>query len=143
MKKRVVVFGIFDGVHEGHRDFFQQALRQAQGKQKKGESELVVIVGRDSIALKIKNKKPRSSEKERIQMVAKEPLVSKAVLGDKELSSYKILEELDPDIICLGYDQQVLREDLNHWIKTQRKDMKIVILKPYHSEIYHSSFSRH
>ena len=47
MKKRVVVFGIFDGVHEGHRSLFAQALRQAQGKAKE-DVELIVIVGRDS-----------------------------------------------------------------------------------------------
>lgn len=37
--------------------------------------------------------------------------MSFAVLGDEELSSCQVLEELNPDVICLGYDQQELGED--------------------------------
>ena len=57
MKKRVVVFGIFDGVHEGHRSLFRQA--------KKHGDELVVIVGRDSASLKWKGKRPKHLEETR------------------------------------------------------------------------------
>ena len=56
MRKRVVVFGIFDGIHEGHRDFFRQA--------KEHGDELVVIVGRDSASLKWKGKQPKGRQQE-------------------------------------------------------------------------------
>ncbi len=131
-KKRVVVFGIFDGVHDGHRDLF----RQAQGY---GE-ELVVVVGRDSTALQLKNKKPKYSEKERLEMVAKEKEVDNTVLGDEELSAYGVLRELNPSVICLGYDQQNLKQDLEQRLwKEKKRDIRFVMLKPYHPEIFHNS----
>ena len=59
-KSQVVVFGIFDGVHEGHRDFFQQAREYGDA--------LMVILGRDSSARSLKSRAPRYSEEERIKL---------------------------------------------------------------------------
>ena len=118
--KTVVVFGIFDGVHEGHRDFFRQALRAASG-----QAELIVIVGRDEICRRLKNKTPEHSEEERVQLVAQEPLVDKALLGDQDLSTYQVLAGLKPDVICFGYDQQRLREDLGKWLKQRKQIIEI------------------
>lgn len=119
--KHVVVFGIFDGLHEGHRDFFRQA--RVYG------NELVAIVGRDAIALLLKNKTPRYSQEERVRMVFKEPLVAKAVLGDKELSTYNVLEKINPNVICIGYDQQKLFEDITKWVQKTKKRIKIYSCK--------------
>ncbi|MEK7542084.1 MAG: adenylyltransferase/cytidyltransferase family protein [Patescibacteria group bacterium] len=129
--KRVVVFGIFDGIHDGHRDFFRQA--------KEYGDELVAIVGRDEICMQLKNKKPRYSENERVELVAKEELVDKAVLGDSKLSTYSVLVQLQPDVICLGYDQDKLQEDLKNWFKTNDKKFAVHRLKPYKPEKFHSS----
>jgi len=127
-KKRVVVFGIFDGIHQGHRDFFRQALRQGhsaelsrspQGKPKE-DVELVVIVGRDDICRTLKNKTPKHSEKERCLLVSQEPLVDKALLGDPTLSSYQVLENLKPDVICFGYDQDALEKDVQAWLSNNK-----------------------
>lgn len=133
-----MVFGIFDGVHDGHRDLFRQALRQAQGKPKQ-KVELVVIVGRDETALKLKGKKPKYSETERVAMLKKEPLVDSAILGDTELSIYTVLVQCNPDIVCLGYDQQALAEDLKQWLTKEKKRIPIRVLKPYKPELFHSS----
>ncbi|MBI1984508.1 MAG: adenylyltransferase/cytidyltransferase family protein [Candidatus Wildermuthbacteria bacterium] len=131
MKKRVAVFGIFDGVHKGHRSLFSQA-------KKKGD-ELFVIVGRDSTVLRLKKKKPRFSEKERLSMVLKEKLVDLAVFGDKELSTYKVIEKVKPNVICFGYDQKRLFRDCKKWIAANKKKISVFCLKPFHPEIYHSS----
>lgn len=127
-KKRVVVFGIFDGVHDGHRSLFRQA--------KEHGDELVVIVGRDSASMQWKGKKPMYSEKERLSLVLKEQYADNAVLGDEEQSTYSVFKDLDPDVICVGYDQDALWQDLEKWI---RKDIQLIRLKPFHSEIYHNS----
>lgn len=131
MKKKVVVFGIFDGMHEGHRSLFAQA--KAYGE------ELVVIVGRDSASLRLKEKKPKYSKETRRDLVSKEELVDEAVLGDEEQSSYKILEELKPDVICLGYDQANLAEDLEIWMQKKGKNIPLHWLDAHHPEKYHSS----
>ena len=130
-RRRVIVFGIFDGVHGGHRALFAQAREHGD--------ELVVIVGRDEICRKLKNKTPRFREEERRKLVEAEALVDRAVLGDTELSSYAVLEDLAPDAVCLGYDQQELGEDFASWAKANNKDIKLVFAKAHKPEIYQSS----
>ncbi|MFH1584925.1 MAG: adenylyltransferase/cytidyltransferase family protein [Patescibacteria group bacterium] len=136
--KRVVVFGIFDGVHEGHRSLFTQAIRQAKGKQKE-KVELVAVVGRDGAAKKLKGRTPKQGEGERRRLVEQEELVDLAVLGDEEISSYLVLEELQADIVCLGYDQEELAADLEKWIREKGKKIFLKRLKSYLPEKYHSS----
>ena len=130
-EKRVVVFGIFDGVHDGHRDFFQQARDYGD--------ELIVIVGRDKISELLKKKVPKHSETERIDLIAKEELVDSAVLGDEKLSTYGVLSSLSPEVICLGYDQQKLGEDLQNWIQKNKKQIQIHYLKSYRNNTLHNS----
>lgn len=117
-KRRVVVFGIFDEVHEGHRFLFEQA--RAFG------DELVAVVGRDDFVRTFKNKEPKNDEKSRVEMVQKEPLVDKAVLGDEVPSSYQVLSTLHPDVICLGYDQDALEGDLKRWMRGRGLSIAIV-----------------
>lgn len=131
MRKRAVVFGIFDGIHEGHRDLFRQARHYGH--------EFIVIVGRDSASLKWKGKKPFYSEQERLSLVLKEKLVNVALIGDEKQSTYCVLEDLNPDLICLGYDQKDLEEDLQKWMKRKRKEIPIFILKPYKQDVFHTS----
>ncbi|MDO8655123.1 MAG: adenylyltransferase/cytidyltransferase family protein [bacterium] len=116
--KRVVVFGIFDEVHEGHRFLFEQAKTYG--------AELVVVVGRDDFVRTFKNKEPKNSEKSRVEMIQKESLVDMVVLGDEVSSSYQVLSTLRPDVICLGYDQDVLEEDLKRWMAGQGLSIPIV-----------------
>jgi len=132
--KRVVVFGVFDGVHDGHREFFSQAREFAD--------RLIVIVGRDGAAFRLKDQKPQYSEAERLDLVAHEHWVTAAVLGDEELSTYTVLEELDPDVICLGYDQQAIREDLQMWMDRTGKLIPMHYMKPYKPHRFHSSLLR-
>lgn len=131
IKKRVVVFGVFDGVHDGHRSLFRQARKYGD--------ELIAIVGRDEICMRLKNRKPRHSENERVELVAAEELVDKAVLGDSELSTYTVLVQLNPDVVCLGYDQEELERDLKNWVQAHNKKIEIHRLKPYKPEEFHSS----
>ena|SRR3989344_2137501 len=131
-KKRAIIFGVFDGIHDGHRDLFRQAKEYAE--------ELVAIVGRDSASVQWKGKKPRHSEQERLSLVLNEELVDHAVLGDEEQSTYRVLRELQPDVICLGYDQEALAGDLKPWLQSNGKSTPLILLKPFKPETYHNSF---
>lgn len=130
-KKRVIVFGIFDGMHEGHRDFFRQAKEQGD--------DLIVIVGRDSACMRWKGRKPYHSEEERVSLVLKERYVDDAILGDEEQSTYSLLKNLNPDVICVGYDQDGLLADLQKWIAKKKKSIQIIRLVSYHPQTYHNS----
>lgn len=131
MKTRVVVFGIFDKVHEGHRSLFAQAREHGE--------ELVAVVGRDASCLRWKGKKPRHSEEARLAMVSHEKSVDRAALGDEEESSYRVVEDLNPGVICLGYDQEDLERDLRAWMIKSGRNIPLVRLKPLKPELYHNS----
>lgn len=132
--KRVLVFGIFDGLHPGHLNFFKQA--------KKIGNFLVVAVGRPSISQKLKNKKPKYSLRERINFVQEVPEVDKAIAGDKGLGTYGVIMREQPDIICLGYDQKKLHKNLKKWIGKNNLKIKLEVLKSYKSSRYHTAIIR-
>jgi len=96
---RIMVFGTFDMLHEGHLDFFRQARSLAR------DPYLIVSIARDAVAERIKGALPRLDEKERQFAVAACDFVDEAVLGDAELYMPHIVKAA-PDIIALGYDQE-------------------------------------
>ena len=128
-RKRVMVFGTFDGLHRGHLDFFRQAKNFTEN------SFLIVSIARDENVLKIKGEKPTFNEKERLLLVKKNKLVDKAVLSGKDKYLPHILKE-KPDIIALGYDQKAYVSDLKKDLKNKGIFVKIIRLKPFKEEIY-------
>lgn len=128
--KKVLVFGTFDGIHKGHLNFLKQA-------RKYGDS-LVVVVARDATVKKIKGKHPRKNESQRLKDIKNQKLVSDGRLGHLD-NPHKIIEEVRPDIICLGYDQSSFTENLGKEIKNRGLNIKIARLKAYQPEEYHSS----
>ncbi len=130
MKKiKIMVFGTFDGVHKGHIDFFRQAKNFTKN------SFLIVSIARDENVLKIKGKKPRFSEKERLVLVKKSDFVDKVILAGKTKYLSHILKE-NPDIIALGYDQKAYVKELKNDLKKWGSKIKIIKLKPYKEHIY-------
>jgi FAD synthetase len=130
MIKRVVCAGTFDHLHKGHINF----LRQAKGL----GDELIVIVARDETVKRIKGFLPTHSEEIRKRNVEKTGIPDKVILGNLDTDLFKILEELAPDIIALGYDQRVSEQD----IMKRFPKCKIVRLSSYHPEKYKSSYFR-
>jgi len=139
---KVLVFGAFDGLHKGHLDFFRQALGSARGKLDE-KPYLVVVVGRDSSVKRVKGKTPKYNENERLKMAQGNKLVNEVLLGKEEhdprYDSYDIIKEINPDVICLGYDQAQFLEKLKSELKKMDLNPKIKILKPYKPEEFHSS----
>jgi len=122
--KRVLVFGTFDCLHKGHENFLQQA--------KSYGTRLTVVVGTDSNVLKFKHKSPRQSQDVRLKNISSLSYVDKALIGRQDLDYKKIIDEENPDIICLGYDQDRLGLEKETSIPIKR-------LKPYKKEKYKTS----
>ena len=130
--KTGVVFGVFDRLHDGHRDFLRQASDLAD--------ECVAIVARDSAVLALKNKKPCDSEAVRLASVRAVAGVVDVVLGDAEQGAYTVLKNLKPDVILLGYDQNWLERDLKEKMTSGALSaVPLARLDPYKPEQFHTS----
>ena len=88
--------GVFDLLHPGHLHMLEEA--------KKLGDELVVVLARDDSAAREKHQ-PLVPEEQRRRMVQALKPVDLAVVGHPG-DYYRIVEELKPDIIALGYDQK-------------------------------------
>lgn len=137
---KILVFGTFDGLHDGHKDFFRQAKEYGLLiRENKQLNYLVVVVSRDSTVQRIKNRLPKFNEQERLKAVRDSGLVNEARLGNEGNNPYRVVEEIKPDIICLGYDQTHFTEKLEEKVKEMGLKIEIKRLKAYKPELYHSS----
>ncbi len=125
--KKILVFGVFDGLHSGHIYFLKQARKLGD--------KLIVAIAPDKIVKKLKHKIPHTNQKERLELVQSLKIVNQAMIGDRRISSYEVVKRLNPDIICLGYDQQALAQD----IKKHLPNMKVMIARAYKSRRMHTS----
>ena len=134
MHKRVLMFGSFDPLHRGHRDLFRQAREFGDW--------LTVVVTRDSGIRQIKKREPQLNELMRRQEVAKDTYVDEALLGDEwpNEDPYRLLTELDFNILVLGFDQlpddEKVREELN---ERGKEGTEVIRLKAFRPDVFNSS----
>lgn len=128
--KTVLATGTFDGLHEGHKNYFQQARQYGQ--------RLVAIIARDKIVEKIKGKKPHYSEKERMAFVKQCDAIDRVYLGVLD-NIFDFTASLKPDVIALGYDQTAYTENLEKEMESRGLEVKIARLNPYKPEQFKSS----
>lgn len=130
-----MVFGTFDGLHEGHMDFFRQAKALAESP------SLTVSIARDVNVIRIKGVRPLLKEEERHDLIEKSGLADRVVLGEENDYISHIARE-DPDIIALGYDQSDYVEGLEEKLRANSIKAEIVRLKPYKENIFKNSLLR-
>lgn len=129
--RKVMVFGSFDVLHDGHRSLFSQARRHGD--------HLIVIVARDATYNRLRGYAPVHDERQRLESVASEPLVDEAHLGEVQ-DQYRVLRSYRPDVVCLGYDQEFFVEGLKERLERYGlKGTSIVRLEPFHAEKFKSS----
>lgn len=131
--KTVLCFGTFDLLHPGHGHYFAQA-------EKLGD-KVVVVVARDRTVLDVKGQLPSMNEDARLQAVAAHPCVDEAYLGNHD-DKYRIVEEIKPDVILLGYDQQAFTDKLEDELERRDIDAEIRRAEALEPERYKSSLLR-
>lgn len=126
-----MVFGVFDGIHAGHRAFFKQAKYYGD--------YLIAVVTPDHAVEQLKGRLPVINLHERIDHLKEEDHIDEVVIGDEDLGSWEVVVRYQPDVIALGYDQQLLKEDLEKNLTKLGISPEIKILDAYEPEVYHSS----
>lgn len=122
-----MVFGTFDILHEGHLHMLRKA--RALGDQ------LIVVIGRDATVKNVKGERPLHNENDRLAAVEKTHIADNVRLGNLE-DQHAVIEEEQPNIIALGYDQEAFTEKL---AEKYGATLKIVRLQAFHPEKYKSS----
>jgi FAD synthetase len=135
MKKKIVLAsGTFDLLHLGHVKYLEEA-KKAGGE----NAKLVVIVARDSTVKKIKGKAPVMPEDQRRSLVESLRVVDEAVLGYEDMDMSKVIDEIKPDVIALGHDQDYIEKELKEAINEKGLDVQIVKIGKFGKEELNSS----
>jgi len=132
---KIMVFGTFDGLHEGHLNLFKQIKKLSKNP------FIVVSIARDKNVFRIKGKYPKLNEKHRVNLLLDSKIADKVVFSGLKNHIPHIVKER-PDIIALGYDQKAYVKNLRKDLKERGLLVKIIRLKPYKEKIYKNSLLR-
>ena len=133
-RKTVLATGVFDLLHIGHVRFLAGAKRRGGPG-----ARLVVVVARDRTVLNRKGRRPILPEHQRRELVASLRAVDSAILGHQSLDMLGILNEVRPDIICVGYDQQEIKKAVKNIIKTAGLHIPVVQIPKFGPDGLNSS----
>jgi len=123
--KRGMAFGVFDGLHEGHKYFLSEALKLCD--------ELVVVVTPDEAVATLKGHLPQQRYKERVVAITAFNPILKVVEGDLALGEWTVLKNHKPDNVMLGYDQEKLMREI------RLLNIPYKLIPPHKPDIYKSS----
>lgn len=131
MSRTVFIFGVFDGIHDGHRFFITEAKKQGD--------ILVISVTQDEISLDLKGRNPKYALTERIRALEKVFPEARVISGDTTSGSWTELQKYTPGIIAIGYDQTALHNALEAARETLGFPFEIVVIPDYRGDELHSS----
>lgn len=123
--KTGVVFGVFDGLHQGHKYFLAEAAKRCE--------KLVVSVTASETVLHLKGHLPRYEYMERVTAIQAFNPKLKVVQGDQTLGEWTALKKYAPEIVILGHDQQTIAKELT------KLRINFIFLDSYHPEKHKSS----
>lgn len=127
----VMVFGVFDVIHDGHRHFLREA--------KKLGDALVVALALDSSVVMLKKRQPKNTFAKRAENLRKEMLADKIIAGDENLNTWRVVEKNKPNVIVLGYDQKNMAEALAGFLAGAKNPARLEFIKPFKDGSLHSS----
>lgn len=121
---KVMATGTFDLLHMGHIYYLKEA--------KKLGDTLAVVVATDTTVRKLKHD-PITPQEIRVNLIKELKMVDEAYLG-YEKDMYRIVEEIKPDIIALGFDQ--IHDDIaiQKELKKRKLNVQVVRLPKYQGE---------
>lgn len=127
---KILIAGTFDNFHVGHQWVIWSAIKQ--------ETEVCIIVARDTTVTRLKKQTPTNTELNRLARVNHEIVALESVtarLGRSDADFWETIREEAPDQILLGYDQHVKAESINKTFP----DIIITRCTPYQPDFFKSS----
>ena len=113
--------GTFDLLHMGHIYYLKEAKRLGD--------KLVVVIATDSTVRKLKHE-PVNPQEVRLNLIKELKVVDEAYLGHED-DMYKIVEEIKPDVIALGFDQIHDENRIKSELKKRKINTKVVRLSEF------------
>jgi FAD synthetase len=108
MARKVLVGGVFSLLHPGHIFFLKKARSLG--------TSLVVVIAHDRTVGKKKGR-PAFNARKRAEMVGNLRLVDRVVIGHPT-DMMKVVKKERPDVIALGYDQDIDEKELRQELKS-------------------------
>lgn len=124
---RVMVFGTFDLLHEGHRFVLRKAMERG---------DVIVIVAQDQSVERIKGRKPAQHLRKRMEAIRTSFPMLHVEAGDCT-DFLKPVKTHTPDLILLGYDQR-----LPPGVEERHLSCPIERLPAFDPHLYKSSLKR-
>jgi FAD synthetase len=118
---KVMATGTFDLLHMGHIYYLKEA--------KKLGDKLAVVIATDSTVRTLKHE-PVNPQGIRLNLIKELKIVDEAYLGH-ENDMYKIVEEIKPDVIALGFDQIHDENRIKSELKKRKINAKVVRLSEF------------
>jgi len=132
--KVVLASGTFDLLHLGHVKFLEEA-KKTGGR----NAKLLVIVARDKTVEKRKGVKPVMPEEHRRALVESLKVVDEAVLGYEEFDIGAVIEEIKPDVIAVGYDQEGIEEQVRKAVAQRKLPIQVIKIGKFGKDELNSS----
>lgn len=121
--KKVMVFGVFDGFHEGHEAFLREARSFGD--------YLIAVVAQDHVVRHLFGKEPAVNFVARFEELEKRDKVDEVAIGGAAFGNWEIVERLRPDIVAFAADQKLLLENFKEAVTKLSIQPKVKILKSF------------
>ena len=118
--KTVLAAGVFDLLHYGHIRYLEES-KKAGGP----NAKLIVIVARDETVRKLKGHDPVIPEDQRRAVIEALKVVDEALLGYEEMDLVRVVEQIKPDIVVMGHDQQSIKATVEKVNKVLNADIEV------------------
>jgi FAD synthetase len=132
--KTVLAAGVFDLLHYGHIKYLEEAKKLGGSN-----ARLVVIVARDETVRRIKGHPPVIPEDQRRAVIEALKVVDEALLGYEDMDMEAVIQQVKPDIVAVGHDQDDIKEEVEEVNREHNLDIKVVQIGRFGKEDLDSS----
>jgi len=130
--KTVLIFGVFDMLHPGHKYLINEALKLG--------GILHICLATDEYVKTYKNKKPLNNYLERQNKIKIDFPNVVIHQGDTEIGQWSIFKQITPNVVIFGYDQLELMNAVKDYYTNKLITVDCIILPAYKPELYKTSF---